>query len=187
MSMASAPSNQKRKSLYFLCSSGSFLRTLQLSGSITVSAEQASLSSPSPLWLGMWAPGVAPAHWPISPLATWRTKVKDASCQRIIVSLKQEEWRMNLLLFPPHRQTEGGWRDSRRCEALPSLCLSPLCLIGLPPPSDAPHPLPFLLPPLPAVTASEAFLPLFPDWPRPGSPHEGKQQRGKRWEEPAVF
>ena len=43
-------------------------------------------------------------------------------------------------------------RDSRCCEALPSHCLSSLCLIGLPPPSPPLPPPSTSHPPLPAVT-----------------------------------
>lgn len=62
------------------------------------------------------------------------------------------------LVFTLQRQGRGRKRemeierDSRCCEALPSHCLSSLCLIGLPPPSP-PHVLPHPShPPLPAVT-----------------------------------
>lgn len=119
---------------------------------------------------------------------------------------RETEWEMRDLWFLCFRdRREGGKRergmeierDSRCCEALPSYCLSSLCLIGLLTPSPPPPPsplLPSLLlfppfhPPLPAVTRAMGrqpwrllvlplllplltpppLLSLLPDWPRRG-------------------
>lgn len=113
----------------------------------------------------------------------WRTvETFKSEAEKISTALKQAE-RMNGRwesgVFYASR-TESGKKeregerdgDSECCEALPSCCLSSLCLIGLPPPSS-PHLLPpsSSHPPLPAVAqameASEAAGPPHPHPPCP--------------------